>query len=118
MKGLRVRDSYREFLEKKARLGDPHGFEPVFMPDYLFDFQKFLVEWAVRKGRAAIFADCGLGKTIQQLVWAQNVVEKTNKTVLIATPIAVGQQTAAESEKFGCERALISRDGSVKSKIV
>lgn len=75
MKGRRVRDSYREFLEKKSRLGDPHGFEPVFMPDYLFDFQKSLVEWAIRKGRAAIFADCGLGKTVQQLVWAQNVAE-------------------------------------------
>ncbi len=118
MKGRRVRDSYREFLEKKARLGDPHGFEPMFMPDYLFDFQKSLVEWAIRKGRAAIFADCGLGKTIQQLVWAQNVVEKTNKPVLICTPIAVGQQTAGEAEKFGIEKSLISRDGSIKSKIV
>jgi hypothetical protein len=77
------------------------GFDPVFMAPGLFDFQTELVEWSVRMGRAAIFADCGLGKTPMQLTWAQNVVEKTNKPVLILTPLAVAQQTIRESSKFG-----------------
>ena len=51
---------YEEFLKSKSQLGGVHGFAPVFMPDFLFDFQKALVDWAVRRGRAAIFADCGL----------------------------------------------------------
>jgi hypothetical protein len=64
----------------------------------------------VRKGRAALFEDCGLGKTPQQLVWAENVVRKTNKPVLLVTPLAVGQQTMREAEKFGIE-AQRTRDG-------
>lgn len=79
------------------------GFDPIEMPGFLFDFQKVIVEWALRKGRAAIFADCGLGKTPMQLVWADNVVRKTNKPVLILTPLAVSYQTVRESEKFGIE---------------
>lgn len=92
--------NYQEFLERKAQLGDAHGFEPLWMPDFLFDFQKALVDWAVRRGRAAIFADCGLGKTPMQLVWAENVVRKTNKPVLIVTPLAVSYQTIEEAAKF------------------
>lgn len=94
---------YQEFLDAKAQLGSMDGFDPVWMPDFLFDFQQALVEWAVRKGRAAIFADCGLGKTVQQLVWAENVVRKTNGRVLILTPLAVSHQTVAEAAKFGIE---------------
>lgn len=109
---------YEEFLNRKSQLADMDGFEPIFMPEFLFDFQKSLVDWAVRKGRAAIFADCGLGKTPMQLVWAENVVRKTNGRILIFTPIAVGLQTVTEGKKFSieCER---SRDGKLpKSKIV
>jgi superfamily II DNA or RNA helicase len=95
--------SYQRFLETKSQMGDMSGFEPVFMPSFLFDFQKSLVEWAVRKGRAAIFADCGLGKTPMQLVWAENVRRKTDRPVLILTPLAVAGQTAREAEKFGIE---------------
>lgn len=94
---------YRGFLQAKAQLGSEAGFSPVFMPEALFDFQKHLVEWAVRKGRAAIFADCGLGKTPMQLAWAENVVRKTNKPVLIVTPLAVSAQTIREGEKFHIE---------------
>lgn len=108
--------SYNEFIEKKLHYGDDSGFEPVFMPDYLFDFQKALLDWAVKKGRAAIFADCGLGKTIIQLVWAQNVVQKTNKNILILTPLAVGHQTLKEAEKFGIECSR-SNDGKPTEKI-
>jgi hypothetical protein len=94
---------YSSFLSAKAQYGSESGFSPVWMPDFLFDFQKALVEWAVRKGRGALFADCGLGKTPMQLVWAENVVRKTNRPVLILTPLAVAAQTVREAAKFGIE---------------
>lgn len=73
---------YRAFLEAKAQLGTDAGFEPSWLPGFLYDFQQDLVEWALRKGRGAHFADCGLGKTPMQLVWAENVVRKTGGRVL------------------------------------
>jgi hypothetical protein len=108
--------NYQEFLENKRNDSTFSGFDPVFMPDFLFDFQKSLVEWAVKKGKAAIFADTGLGKTAMQLVWAQNIVKKTNGNVLILTPLAVSRQTIREGEKFGIE-IVRSRDGKPKGKI-
>ncbi len=96
-------DRYYKFLEDKAQSENMGGFDPVFMPDFLFDFQKALVEWAVRKGRASIFADCGLGKTPMLLSWAQNVIQKTNGNVLIITALAVGAQMVQEAEKFGIQ---------------
>lgn len=107
---------YDEFLTSKTQYSGLSGFDPVFMPDFLFDFQKALVEWAVKKGRCAIFADCGLGKTPMQLVWAENICRKENKNVLIVTPLAVGHQTLKEAEKFGIE-AHISREGKANGKI-
>ena len=109
--------SYAEFLDRKLHTGAEHGFDPVFMPSQLFDFQQALVQWAVRKGRAAIFADCGLGKTAMQLTWAENVARHTGRPVLILTPLAVAAQTIREGEKFGieCHR---SSDGSVPGQIV
>jgi hypothetical protein len=95
--------NYDDFLSRKIDYGAEHGFEPLFMPDFLFDFQIALTDWAVRKGRAAIFADCGMGKTPMQLVWAQNVVQKTCKPVLILTPLAVSHQTLNEADKFNIE---------------
>ena len=86
------------------------------MPEFLFPFQRALTTWAIEKGRCAIFADCGLGKTPMQLVWAQNVVEKTCKPVLVLTPLSVGAQTVREAEKFGIE-AKQSRDGKVAAPI-
>jgi hypothetical protein len=80
------------------------------MPSWMFDFQADLTGWAVRQGRGATFADCGLGKTPMQLVWGQNVIEHTNKPVLIATPLAVAAQTVREAEKFGID-AVRSSDG-------
>ena len=61
------RDEYSKFLSRKAQRAGDHGFAPIVMNDALFDFQKSLVEWVLLKGRAAIFADCGLGKTPMQL---------------------------------------------------
>lgn len=94
---------YHEFLEDKAQIGGDHGFAPVSIPSWLMDFQSALVEWATRKGRAAILADCGLGKTPMQLAWADNVARKTDGRVLILTPLAVAAQTVREGEKFGIE---------------
>lgn len=98
---------YQEFLKSRLQSCSMGGFAPNWMPDFLFDFQKHLVEWAVRKGRSALFADCGMGKTPMQLVWAENVVRQTNRPVLILTPLAVSQQTVKEAEKFGvdCRRS-------------
>lgn len=108
--------TYEEFLYHKTHDHQNYGFEPVFVPDYLFGFQKKLIEWATLKGRGAIFADCGLGKSPMELVWAQNVVEKTNGNVLLLTPLAVGAQMEREAEKFHIE-AKRSRDGKIKGKI-
>ena len=98
-------DKYSEFLEAKTQVGADHGFDPHWMPDMLFPFQRALVEWATRKGRAAIFADCGLGKTLMQLTWAENVVRETGGRVLILTPLAVAFQTVKEGAKIGLEVA-------------
>ena len=94
---------YQVFLDRKSQLGTEDGFAPVWIPDFLFDFQKSLVEWSIRKGKTAIFADCGTGKTPIQLVWAENIVRKDNARVLILTPLAVSSQTIREAEKFGIE---------------
>jgi len=94
---------YKTFIDAKRHVGADHGFDPVWMPDMLFPFQKAITEWACRKGRAAIFADCGLGKTFMQLVWAENVARKTGGRVLILTPLAVAFQTVKEGEKIGVE---------------
>jgi hypothetical protein len=102
--------NYEEFLNRKRQANTGIGFDPLWMPDWLFDFQAALVEWSVRMGRSAIFADCGLGKTPMQLVWAENVVRKTNRPVLILTPLAVSNQTEREAAKFGIEAAR-SQDG-------
>ena len=101
---------YAAFIERKTQSASDGGFAPVWMPPFLFDFQAALVDWSIRKGRSAIFADCGLGKTPMQLVWAQNVAEHTAKRVLIVTPLAVAWQTVEEAEKFGME-AHYSKDG-------
>ena len=96
-----VPNAYAAFLDAKTQIGTFDGFEPLCLPDFLFDFQRDLVAWALRKGKAAIFADCGLGKTPMQLVWAEHVVRRTNRPVLIITPLAVSAQTIEEGEKFG-----------------
>lgn len=110
------RPDYSAFIARKTHLGNDGGFDPLFLPDFLFPFQRELVTWAIRKGRAALFADCGLGKTPMQLVWAQNVVEKTCKPVLVLTPLAVGSQTVREAHKFGIDAAQ-SRDGGIAAPI-
>ncbi|HKX46176.1 MAG TPA: helicase-related protein [Planctomycetota bacterium] len=103
---------YGSFLASKTQAGGIAGFDPDALPDFLFDFQRELVAWSLRKGRDAIFADCGLGKTPMQLVWAEQVARRTGKPVLVATPLAVGYQALREAGKFGLDAAR-SQDGTV-----
>ena len=103
---------YAAFLQAKSQVGDRDGFKPTFIPDAAFDFQAAMIDWACWQGRGALFEDCGLGKTLQELAWAQNVVQHTNGDVLLKTPMAVSKQVLAEAEKFGIE-AHVSRDGKV-----
>lgn len=93
--------NYKDFLEKKKRVLHDSGFDVTDLNPLLFDFQKFIVTKALKKGKYAIFADCGLGKTFMQLEWAQKVVEHTNNPVLILCPLAVAGQTIKEGERFG-----------------
>lgn len=107
---------YSAFLHQRSQLDGDHGFAPVWMPEFLFGFQTELVAWALRKGRAAVFADCGLGKTPMALVWAENVHRHTGRPVLVATPLAVAAQFEAEAVKFGVD-AKVSRDGSAAAPL-
>lgn len=109
--------TYQEFIQQKSHLQGDFGFSPTWMPSQAFDFQQYLIDWICKKGRGAVFADCGLGKTLIQLTWAENVVRKTNGRVLILTPLAVTTQTLQEAEKFGID-AEVSRDGKFSKKIV
>lgn len=108
---------YYDFLKDRDKYTSTGGFKPNWMPDFLFDFQKYLTDWSITHGRSAILADCGLGKTPMSLVWAENVVRETNKPVLFITPLAVGQQAMREAEKFGVD-AKRSRDGKVDGSLV
>src|SRR5690348_9119683 len=87
---------YRNFIAGKAKQFQSCGFEPGGLNESLFPFQADIVRWAVRKGRAALFEDCGLGKTFQQLEWARLISQHTGKPVLIFSPLAVSRQTQAE----------------------
>jgi hypothetical protein len=110
--------NYQEFLEKKKHLIGEFGFEPKYFPDMSFDFQKHIIEKAVRKGRMAIFADTGLGKTLMQLSIAQNIVQETNKRVLILTPLAVGFQFVQEAEKLQINDVYQTIKGELNGKII
>ena len=99
---------YEEFLKTKAATAISSGFEvgKDELNPMLFEYQQDIVRWALRKGRAAIFADCGMGKTPMQLNWAYEVCNHTGKPVLIVCPLAVAEQTKREGQKFGYEVAV------------
>lgn len=109
---------YSDFLETKRHSIGNFGFEVNYIPDIAFDFQKFIIEKSVRKGRIAVFADTGLGKTLIQLSIAKNIIQHTNKKVLILTPLAVAFQFILESEKLGIDDIEYSKDGNHTKKIV
>jgi len=108
--------TYADFVERKSHLDSRDGFKPIWLPDWLFDFQASLTEWAIEQGRSALYADCGLGKTPMQLVVAENWVRKENRPVLVLTPLGVSAQTVREANKFGIE-AHQTREGKVFSGI-
>ena len=109
---------YKEFLIGKSHLSGNYGFDPIYMPDYLFDFQKHVITKGLVKGRTAFFADTGLGKTAIELVCGQNVLQKENKPVLILTPIAVAFQFLIEAEKIGIDSIEYSKDGKYTKDLV
>jgi superfamily II DNA or RNA helicase len=109
---------YLEFLENKKHSIGNFGFNANYIPDIAFDFQKAIIEKAVSKGRMAIFADTGLGKTLMQVAIAQNIVNHTNGKVLILTPLAVAFQFILEAEKLGITDIEYSKDGSHSKSIV
>ena len=110
---------YKEFLKEKQKTFISSGFEihEDKLNQYLFPFQKFIVKTALSKGRLAIFADCGLGKTLMQLSWADQVVKHTGKPVLILAPLAVTAQTIKEGLKFGIDIDVVTVDGNEYSEI-
>jgi len=111
-------EDYSKFLEGKRHTIGNFGFDANYIPDMAFDFQKHIIEKAVKKGRIAVFADTGLGKTLIQISIAQNVVNHTNKKVLILTPLAVAFQFIIEAEKMGIDDIEYSKDGKHTKKIV
>ena len=110
--------SYQEFIESKKHTTGNFWFDPVWYPEQIFDFQKNIIEKAVKKGRMWIFADTGLWKTRISLSIAQNIVLKTKWKVLILTPLAVAFQFIQEANEIGITDIEYSKDWNHTSKIV
>jgi len=109
-------DAYEAFLATKATVAPPAGFEPRRpMPQAIKPFQQDIVTWACRRGRAAVFAGTGLGKTLMELSWADQVVHETQGGVLLFTPLAVAEQTVQEAAKFGVPGVAYAADQSAIS---
>ena len=109
---------YLEFLEKKRHSIGNFGFKANYIPEMAFDFQEHIINKAIEKGRMAIFADTGLGKTLIQLAIAKNIINHTNKRVLILTPLAVAFQFLLEAQKMGIDDIEYSKDGKFTKNIV
>lgn len=106
-------ENYETFVKGKRRAEVPTGHNPGELNSNLFDFQRTIVAWAVRRGRAAIFADTGLGKTLMQLSWAHEVAEHTGGAVLVLAPLAVSEQTIEQGARFGIEVKRVPKGESV-----
>lgn len=111
-------NEYEKFLENKRHSIGNFGFKANYIPDIAFDFQKHIIEKSIEKGRIGVFADTGLGKTLMQLSIAKNIIQHTNKNVLILTPLAVAFQFLLEAEKLGIDDIEYSKDGKYTKKIV
>lgn len=111
-------EGYIQLLESKRHTSQNFGIKPNYIPDSMFDFQKYITEKSILKGRNANFIDTGLGKTLIELIHAVNYVRHFNKPVLIITPLAVAFQFIKEAEKFGIDDVEYSKDGKYTKKIV
>jgi hypothetical protein len=110
---------YLDFINNKKHLSGNFGFKPNYLPDVGFDFQNHIIEKSVLKGRIGNFVDTGLGKTLISLAIARNVIQHTNKRVLILTPLAVSFQFMLEAEKRGITDDIeVTKDGKFTKKIV
>lgn len=110
---------YLEFINNKKHLLGEFGFKPNYLPEVGFDFQNYIIEKAVRKGRIGTFVDTGLGKTLISLSIARNIIQHTNKRVLILTPLAVSFQFMLEAEKRNITDDIeVTKDGKFTKKIV
>ena len=107
--------NYEEFVMAKRRHEVATGHQPSELNEHLFDFQHAIVSWAIRRGRAAIFADTGLGKTLMQLSWADEVALHTGGTVLVLAPLAVSEQTIEQGSTFGIDVKRVPQGGSPDS---
>lgn len=114
--------NYQEFIDSKSHATKPVGINvhPNNLHDGLFPFQRDVVRWALARGRAALFEDCGMGKSIQQLVWADVVSRLSHGQVLILAPLAVALQTVREGARFGiaCQYAKTPADVAIDARIV
>ena len=106
---------YETFVKQKRRVEVATGHSPSDLNEHLFDFQHAIVTWAVRRGRAAIFADTGLGKTLMQLSWADEVASHTGGIVLILAPLAVSEQTIEQGSTFGIDVRRVPNGGTPDS---
>ena len=111
-------NEYEQFLENKKHTSIDFGIKPIFIPENMFDYQKFICEKMINKGRHAGFIDTGLGKTLIEIVTATNYVRSLNERCLIITPLAVAFQFIKEAEKFGIDDIEYSKDGKFTKKIV
>lgn len=112
--------NYEDFIKNKSFTIESNGIEIDIseINPILFDFQKDIVRWALAKGRAAIFADCGLGKTPMQFEWAEQIRRRTGGNVLIIAPLAVATQTKNEGEKFGIRVNICASQAEVRKDMV
>jgi superfamily II DNA or RNA helicase len=109
---------YAEFIRAKALTEIVAGFDPQGLGPHLFDFQAAIVDWACKRGRAAIFADTGLGKTAMQAEWARQVAAHTGGRVLILAPLCVAQQTVEEESKFGTAIKYCRKESQTEGDII
>ncbi len=104
---------YEDFLKGKLKSRPKSGFDMQEKHENLFEWQRYVTDWACKTGSAALFEDCGLGKTAQQLAWAQETAQKTGRPTLILAPLAVSRQTVREGEKFGVPVTLAEMDADI-----